>query len=113
MKEQVFIVADLPRLKVPGDLFDVRFLHTRNISVAFNKLKKGAEVPMHMHEHETIDFLIEGKLELIIDGEPTIMTSGSVARVDSNVPHAATALTDCVVVNIFYPVRDDFREQVD
>ena len=109
MNQTVYSYADLPKLQVPGDLFDVRFIHTQNISVAFNKLKKGAEVPMHTHAHETIDYVIDGKLEIVIGGELSIMTAGSVAHVESHVPHAATALTDCTVINIFYPVRDDFR----
>lgn len=109
MNDSVFTLAELPKLNVPGDLFDVRFISTGNFSVAFNKLKKGAEVPMHTHEHETIDYVIDGTLELIIDGEISVMSAGSVAHVASNVPHAATALTDCSVINIFYPVREDFQ----
>ncbi|HZG26099.1 MAG TPA: cupin domain-containing protein [Chitinophagaceae bacterium] len=94
-----FKFSELPKLDVPNDLFDVRFVHTDNITVAFNELKAGAEVPAHQHMHETIDYVQEGTLH---------MNTGSVARVPSNIWHSAKAVSDCKVINFFYPVREDF-----
>jgi hypothetical protein len=34
-----------------------------------------------------------------------------VARVPGNVPHSARAISDCRVINIFYPVREDFEQK--
>ena len=100
--------SELPKLTMPGDLFDVRFIHTDNITVAFNELKAGAEVPAHQHIEETIDYVQEGALELTIGDETVQITAGSVARVPSNVWHAARAITDCKVINFFYPSRRDW-----
>jgi quercetin dioxygenase-like cupin family protein len=93
---------------VPNDLFDVRFIHTDNITVAFNELKAGAEVPAHQHMHETIDYVQEGTLHMTISNETVQMNTGSVARVPSNIWHSAKAVSDCKVINFFYPVRQDF-----
>jgi quercetin dioxygenase-like cupin family protein len=109
MNQHFFEQSTLPALSVPSDLFDVRFISTDNITVAFNSLKAGAEVPMHEHVHETIDHIQSGMLEMTIGDETIIMHAGMVARVPSNIPHSARALTDCKVVNIFYPVREDFK----
>ncbi|HEU4471531.1 MAG TPA: cupin domain-containing protein [Flavisolibacter sp.] len=103
-----FDFSELPKLNVPSDLFDVRFIHTENMTVAFNELKAGAEVPTHQHVHETIDFVQEGTLLMTIGEETIEMTAGSVAHVPSNVWHSARALSDCKVINVFYPVREDF-----
>jgi quercetin dioxygenase-like cupin family protein len=106
--KKIFSLAELPALAVPDDHFDVRFIHTENITVAFNRLKAGAEVPLHEHLHETIDFVQEGELLLQIGQEQHMLKAGTVAAIPSNVPHAAKALTDCSVINIFYPARTDF-----
>ncbi len=108
MTKQVFELRDLPALTVPNSLFDVRFIHTENITVAFNKLKAGAEVPLHEHLHETIDYVQDGDLLMQIGDEQHIMTPGTVTKIPSHTPHAAKALSDCTVINIFYPSRSDF-----
>jgi len=99
-------------LPVQNNLFDVRFISTDNITVAFNLLKKGAAVPLHEHLHETIDYVLEGELEMTIDEETVLMQAGMVARVPSHTPHSARAASDCKVINIFYPVREDFGTTV-
>lgn len=109
MKQHFFEYNTLPVLPVQNDLFDVRFVSTNNITVAFNILKKGAAVPLHEHIHETIDYIQEGELEMTIAGETVLMQAGMVARVPGNVPHSARAISDCRVINIFYPVREDFE----
>jgi quercetin dioxygenase-like cupin family protein len=102
-------LSELPKLSVPNDLFDVRFIHTDNITVAFNKLKAGAEVPSHQHIHETIEYVQEGELEMKIGTETVQMNGGTVARIPANTPHSAKAITNCCVINFFYPARDDFK----
>jgi quercetin dioxygenase-like cupin family protein len=106
-----FQLSELSKLVVPDKRFDVRFIHTDNITVAFNELKAGAEVPVHTHMHETIDYIQEGKLQITIGDEMVEMAAGAVARVPSNIPHSAKAVTDCKVINIFYPAREDFKAE--
>lgn len=36
-------------------------------------------------------------------------TNITVARVPSNLVHSVRAITNCKVINIFYPVREDFN----
>jgi quercetin dioxygenase-like cupin family protein len=109
MDQHFFEQSALPALPVPNDMFDVRFISTENITVAFNILKAGAEVPLHEHLHETIDHIQEGVLEMRVGNETVFLKAGMVAKVPSHVPHSARAITDCRVINIFYPVREDFK----
>lgn len=103
-----FQLSELSKLPVSDNRFDVRFIHTDNITVAFNEMKAGAEVPAHTHVHETIDYIQEGALQMTIGEETFEMHAGAVARVPSNIPHSAKAVTDCKVINFFYPAREDF-----
>lgn len=106
--KQIFQIEELAKLPAPED-FDTRFMHTDNMSVAFNSMKAGARVPEHSHLHETIDFVQEGELMMIVEGVEYRMGAGMVTRVDAEKRHAAYAITDCKVINIFYPKREDFR----
>ena len=104
--------SELQKLNVPDERFDVRFIGTDNMTVAFNELKAGAEVPAHQHVHETIDYVQEGILQLTIGNETVEMQAGTVARVPSNVWHSAKAISDCKVINFFYPRREDFEAEI-
>jgi len=44
-------------------------------------------------------------------GDETIMLETGVVKViPSNTPHSATAHTDCVLIDVFSPVREDYRD---
>jgi quercetin dioxygenase-like cupin family protein len=91
----------------PG--FAGRFEHTENMTLAFWDVKAGSSVPVHSHIHEQVVTVREGKLELTVDGESRIMDAGCFAVIPSNVKHSAYAVTDCKLLDVFYPVREDYR----
>ena len=94
------------------DLAEGVFVHavsTESMTVAHVHLKKGAVVPKHSHVHEQIVNVVEGALELTVEGEEFIVTPGKVLVLEPSIPHSARALTDCLVLDVFHPVREDFR----
>ena len=109
MEQRFFYFSQLPKLFAPDDRFDTRFISTENLTVAFNIMKAGAAVPQHEHVHETIDYIQEGELEMTVGDQSIRLFAGMVARVPSNIPHSARAITQCKVINIFYPARTDFK----
>lgn len=92
---------------VPG--FFGRFIHTEKISVAHLDAYKGFELPLHHHVHEMIVNVVSGQLELTIGDETRILLPGMAGVIPSNVPHKAKALTDCKIIDVFYPVREDYK----
>lgn len=101
-------ISDLKEVEiVPG--FKGRFLHSANTTVAYWRIDQGGIVPVHTHVHEMIVNVIEGTLELTIDAETRTLTSGMAAIIPSNVPHTAKAITDCFVLDVFHPVREDYK----
>ena len=72
-------------------------------------IEKGAVLPVHSHVHEQITQVISGKLQMTIDGKTQILDSNSINIIPSNTEHGALALTDCVVIDTFYPVREDYK----
>ena len=86
-----------------------RFVHSQNMTVSFVHIEEGANLPEHAHPHEQITIMRKGKLKLVLGGEPHILEPGSVLIIPGNVPHSAQALTECEVMDIFSPVREDFQ----
>jgi len=86
-----------------------RYFHTEAMTVGFVDIDKGAILPAHSHVHEQITEITEGQLEMTIGGVTQILEPGVITLIPSNVVHGARALTDCKVVDIFSPVREDYK----
>lgn len=92
---------------VPG--FFGQFIHSDSMTTAYWNIKAGAEFPTHSHVHEQVANAISGEFELIVDGEAQVMTPGMVAVIPSNVPHSGRAITDCLLLDVFQPRREDYE----
>mgnify|MGYP000061666914 CR=1 FL=1 len=92
---------------LPG--FNGRFVHTNSSTIAFWEIEKGSVLPEHSHIHEQTTQITEGELEMTIGGVTQILKPGVITLIPSNVVHSARALTDCKVVDIFSPVREDYK----
>jgi quercetin dioxygenase-like cupin family protein len=88
---------------------EARFVHSPHMTVAYWNLEAGAVIPQHSHPHEQIVNLLEGEFEFAVDGVQRRMEAGHVAVVPAHAPHIGRALTACRVIDIFYPVREDFK----
>ena len=70
-------------------------------------LKKGCVVPRHAHENEQFACITSGALEFTVGDESqphvVIARAGDVMHFPSNAPHAAEALEDTVVLDVFSP----------
>ena len=91
---------------VPG--YKGKFVHSKNITAAYWNITAGSPLPEHSHVHEQIVNVLEGTLELTVKDETYKLTPGSVVVIPSNVPHSGKAVTHCKVIDIFYPVREDY-----
>jgi quercetin dioxygenase-like cupin family protein len=85
------------------------YVHGREMTLGYVEIKKGSYLPEHHHVHEQITYIIEGQLDMVIGGKSCPLTSGMYYVIPSNVPHSAHAATDCKVIDVFNPVRDDYR----
>ncbi len=95
--------------KEPVSGFKARFVHSENITLAFWDIEAKASLPEHSHPHEQITNVIEGIIELIVDGESRILEPGSVLVVPPDAVHSGKAVTNCRIIDVFYPIREDYR----
>jgi len=95
------------REMVPG--FFGRFIHTDKVTIGYFNIKGGSVLPEHAHFHEQISNVISGRFQLTINGETNIYDAGKVAVIPSDVPHSGKALNDCFIIDVFCPVREDYK----
>ena len=90
----------------PG--FHGKLIHTDQMTLAYWDIAEGCELPEHSHHHEQVVNLLDGKFEITIGGVTHLMTKGSVLPIPSNVKHSGKAITDCHILDVFTPVREDY-----
>ncbi len=90
--------------------FNARFIHTDSMTLAFVEVEEGAELPEHAHVHEQVTTLLEGRFDLVVNGEINRLEPGDVCVIPSNMPHSGKAHTRCRLMDVFHPVREDFRK---
>ncbi|MBU4074102.1 MAG: cupin domain-containing protein [Proteobacteria bacterium] len=101
-------LSDIPeREMVPG--FRARFVHTERMTCSYWTIEAGATLPEHAHPHEQVTTVIRGKFEMAVDGETRAIEPGEVVVIPSGARHRGRALTDCYIVDVFHPVREDYR----
>lgn len=89
-----------------------RVVNSDSMSVAHVNLDAGALLPDHSHVNEQVVNVIEGELELTVNGEPRILKPGVVEVLPPNVTHGGRALTSCRVIDVFHPVREDWLAKI-
>ena len=95
------ILAEGIRAKViPGD----------NTTITHVILDKDAVLPEHKHPQEQIVNVVEGELELTVEGQKHILTRGKVITLKPDQPHSGRALTEVYVIDVFQPNRADLEQ---
>ncbi len=92
---------------MPG--FFGRFVHSERMTLAFWELPEGRELPEHSHPHEQILVQKSGRFEITVGGTTTVAEAGDCVVIPPNVSHSGRALSDCTILDIFAPVREDYR----
>ena len=92
--------------RLPG--WHGRYFHSPSMTFAHYDFARGSSIHEHFHPQEEVYEVIEGELEVTIDGVTQIARAGMVAIVLSNVPHSVKALTDGRAIIVDYPLRHEF-----
>ncbi|MDE3236354.1 MAG: cupin domain-containing protein [Bacteroidota bacterium] len=87
-----------------------KLIHTEHMTFSFVEVKAGNTLPEHSHPHEQVSIIQEGRFELTLDGEKIVFEKDQLVVIPSNVKHSGHAITDCKLLDVFYPVRDDYKQ---
>ena len=101
-------LQDIPEQEpMPG--FRGREIHTGTLTVVHWEIAAGAELLEHAHHHEQMSNLLDGEFMMTVDGQTRRMPPGSVAVGGSDVVHSGRAVTHCRFLDVFQPVREDYK----
>lgn len=92
---------------IPG--FHGKFIHAENMTTAYWDIVAGSSLPEHHHVHEQMMNLIEGEFEMELEGEVLKLYSGAVVVIPSNARHSGKAITHCKIIDVFSPMREDYK----
>ena len=101
-------LSEIPSKEImPG--YHGKLVHSESMTWVFWDVEKGATVPEHHHVNEQIMHVVEGEFEFTLNGKTAVYLPGDVVIIPSNIPHSGKALTPCKLMDIFNPVRSEYK----
>ena len=99
---------DVPLIDlVPG--IQSHIVSGERIMLSFLTAQPNGYMHNHRHEPEQLMVVLDGALDLVIEGKRYPMEKGDVVVLPSNVEHSAYISDQgCTVIDIFSPPREDF-----
>ena len=99
----------LPPKAIWGGTIRGHYAHLERLTVGEVDLEAGVELPAHSHPHEQVSYIISGQFEFTVGDETKVLGPGMAAIIPGGVTHRGKTLTACRVIDIFSPVREDYR----
>ena len=66
----------------------------------------GVGAPLHVHSHESLAYVVKGKVKMTVGKEEFILGPGDVCRHPAGVPHGVEGVETSVVVEIKSPAPE-------
>ena len=76
--------------------------------LAEHRMDKGWAGALHRHPHEQIVYIVSGRIRVTCEGKTFDLRAGDTFLVRGGVEHAAAAVEDSLVIDVFTPCREDF-----
>ena len=95
----------------PGMLRQV-LAHNQHLMLVRHFFEKGWVGARHSHPHEQLVYVVRGKIHVDVDGRVFDVGAGESFVVDGGVEHEASALEESEVLDVFTPMRDEYKALV-
>jgi len=82
-----------------------RYFDSPSMTFGYYEFTSGSSIHEHCHPQEEVWHVIEGELEITIDGVTERASPGQVGIVPSNTPHAVRAISPGRAIVVDYPLR--------
>ncbi|MCC6936524.1 MAG: cupin domain-containing protein [Thermomicrobiales bacterium] len=105
-------VDELPKIQ-PAPGVEMSMMVGGEMMANWVRIEPNAGIPMHAHPHEQLGLVLEGEIEMTIDGDTRICRPGDAYTIPGEVPHSGMAGPEgCLVLDLFSPPREDYIAQV-
>ncbi len=102
-------LASLPAKEIFAGAVRGHYAHLERITIGEVSLQANTTVPLHQHAHEQVTYVLEGRFQFTVGPETKVLEPGMAALIPGGVMHGGTTLTACRVIDLFSPVREDYR----
>lgn len=65
----------------------------------------GAGAPLHIHKHETLAYIVKGKVKMTVGNEVFVLGPGDVCKHPQGVPHGVEGVEQALVLEIKSPAQ--------
>ncbi len=65
----------------------------------------GAGAPLHIHKHETLAYVVKGKVKMTVGNEEFVLGPGDVCKHPQGVPHGVESVEQALVLEIKSPAQ--------
>jgi quercetin dioxygenase-like cupin family protein len=96
---------------VPFAGYHGKMVHTDLMTLGHWTIKANHSLPTHSHPHQQVVNVISGEFELTVDDTPHRLRAGDVYVIPGDVPHSGRSITDCYLIDVWYPVREDYKSK--
>jgi unsaturated pyranuronate lyase len=86
--------------------------HSDQLMLVRHYFEKGWVGARHSHPHHQLVYVVSGAIRVDVDGRTFDVHAGDSFVVDGDVEHQASALAESEVLDVFTPVREDYRDLV-
>jgi len=95
------VITDLPEADIQSE--DIRgwILQGENHQLAFLKMESNARIPEHNHEYAEWMMVIEGEMELTVEGKTSKHKRGDEVLIPAHAKHKARFLTGSRLISFF------------
>ena len=96
-----------PKELLPG--ITARLVHTQHLTIAHWRFEPDADLLEHAHPHEQVVNMMRGEFRFTVEGETRLLRPGDVVVIPPHARHSGRSITECYIIDVFYPVREDYQ----
>ena len=100
------IVNSIEGVATSGPFFVETIAEGNRLVVMRVRLEQGVGSETHAHDHESVIFVLEGRVASVVDGQRFEIGPGESSRHPEHVPHRVEALEDSVFLEVKSPAPD-------
>ena len=104
--------ADAKRFTPEAGMVRQVLAYSGDLMLVRHYFEKGWVGARHSHPHHQLVYVVSGAIRVDVDGRVFDVRAGDSFVVDGAVEHQASALEPSEVLDVFTPVREDYRELV-
>jgi len=108
MRRYPEVITRLPEADIRFEGIRAWILQSEKHQLVFFEMKTSARAPEHCHDYDQWGFMIQGKMELTVNGKKRIIENGDEYVIPAQAKHSARFLAKSRVID-FFSEKDRYR----